>query len=792
MYKFDKNDTARKHYVLEMFSYPSGAKLHVGHWYNYALSDSYARFKKMQGFNVFEPMGFDSFGLPAENYAIKTGIHPQDSTLKNIEIMEEQLKNMGAMFDWDAEVKTCMPDYYKWTQWMFLKLYEKGLAYRKEAPVNWCPSCNTVLANEQVSDGECERCHSTGVKKKLTQWFFKITDYAQELLDGLNALDWPEKTKLMQKNWIGRSEGGEIEFVVDNADRDAFRVFTTRADTLFGVTYVVLAPEHPLVDKITAPDRRQAVEEYRLETSKVNEIERLSTAKEKTGVFTGAYAFNPINGDRVPILIGDYVLYSYGTGCVMGVPAHDERDFVFAQKHGLPIKRVVCGAEGKDELPFTEYGVMTNSGEFDGMTSEEGRRAVVEKLARKNKGELKVNYRLRDWLVSRQRYWGAPIPVVYCEKCGTVPVPEKELPVLLPYDVDFRPDGESPLKKHKGFMNPTCPRCGGKAVREADTLDTFVCSSWYFLRYADSKNDKAPFDKETVNKILPVDKYIGGAEHACMHLLYARFFTKALRDMGYLNFDEPFLSLVHQGTILGPDGTKMSKSKDNVISPDDWVNLYGSDALRVYLGFGFNYVEGGPWNDDGTKGIVKWLERVERVVLNACKNRDAGGSGSGSDDGELLYVLNSTIKAVTDDYDKFSFNTAVARMMELVNAMNRLSDKGGASGTVMADCANALVRLLAPLAPHIAEELWENIGEKFSVFNAPFPVCDQSKLQKQSVELAVQINSKIRGKINVSADADKAEIEAAALNNPEIAALLDGKSVKKAIIVPNRLVNLIV
>ena len=401
MYKFDKNDTARKHYVLEMFSYPSGAKLHVGHWYNYALSDSYARFKKMQGFNVFEPMGFDSFGLPAENYAIKTGIHPQDSTLKNIEIMEEQLKNMGAMFDWDAEVKTCMPDYYKWTQWMFLKLYEKGLAYRKEAPVNWCPSCNTVLANEQVSDGECERCHSTVVKKNLTQWFFKITDYAQELLDGLNALDWPEKTKLMQKNWIGRSEGGEIEFVVDNADKDAFRVFTTRADTLFGVTYVVLAPEHPLVDKITAPDRRQAVEEYRLETSKVNEIERLSTAKEKTGVFTGAYAFNPINGDRVPILIGDYVLYSYGTGCVMGVPAHDERDFVFAQKHGLPIKRVVCGAEGKDDLPFTEYGVMTNSGEFDGMTSEEGRRAVVEKLARKNKGELKVNYRLRDWLVSR-------------------------------------------------------------------------------------------------------------------------------------------------------------------------------------------------------------------------------------------------------------------------------------------------------------------------------------------------------------------------------------------------------
>lgn len=790
LYKFDKNNTEHKHYVLEMFSYPSGAKLHVGHWYNYALSDSYARFKKMQGFNVFEPMGFDSFGLPAENYAIKTGIHPQDSTLKNIEIMERQLKDMGAMFDWDAEVKTCMPDYYKWTQWMFLKLFKKGLAYRKEAPVNWCPSCNTVLANEQVVDGECERCHSGVIKKNLTQWFFKITDYAQELLDGLDKLDWPEKTKLMQKNWIGRSEGGEIQFEVDNADRDVFRVFTTRADTLFGVTYVVLAPEHPLVDKITTPEQKEAVEAYRLQTAKTNEIERLSTAKEKTGVFTGAFAFNPINGERVPVLIGDYVLYSYGTGCVMGVPAHDERDFVFAQKHKLPIKRVITDKDGKGELPFTEYGFMTNSGEFDGMSSAEGRRAVVEKLAEQGKGELKVNYRLRDWLVSRQRYWGAPIPVVYCDKCGIVPVPEKDLPVLLPYDVDFRPDGVSPLKKHEGFVNAVCPRCGGKATREADTLDTFVCSSWYFLRYADSKNDKEPFDRDTVDKLLPVDKYIGGAEHACMHLLYARFFTKALRDMGYLGFDEPFLSLVHQGTILGPDGSKMSKSKGNVISPDDWVNRYGSDALRVYLGFGFNYVEGGPWNDDGIKGIVKWLERVERTVLGAYESK--GKIEHGSDDAELEYVLNNTIKAVTNDYGIFSFNTAVARMMELVNAMSRLADKGSVSGAALFAAAKSLIKLLAPLAPHIAEELWENIGERYSVFNAPFPVCDESKLKRQTVELAVQINSKIRGKITVNADASKEEIEKTALSNQVIKSLLEGKSVKKAIIVPGRLVNLIV
>ena len=565
-YKFDPSRIDKKYYVLEMFSYPSGAKLHVGHWFNYGPSDSFARFKRMQGYEVFQPMGFDAFGLPAENYAIKTGIHPKDSTLKNIATMEKQLKNIGATYDWDYEVVTCDPKYYKWTQWLFLQMYKHDLAYRKEAPVNWCPSCQTVLANEQVVDGCCERCGTTVVRKNLTQWFFRITKYAEELLNDIDKLDWPEKTKLMQKHWIGKSTGGEIEFQVKDKDV-RFRVFTTRADTIFGITYVVLAPESPLVDKVVTKENKQIVEDYKLQCSKINEIERLSSSREKTGVFTGSYAINPINGREVPILVADYVLASYGTGAVMGVAAHDDRDYVFAKKHGLPIERVIRSKDGSpDDLPYTDYGIMCNSGEFDGMTTEEGRVAVIRKLEKEGKGELKTNYRLRDWLISRQRYWGAPIPVIHCPHCGAVPVPEKDLPVELPYNVNFTPDGESPLKKCDEFMNVKCPVCGADAKRDPDTLDTFVCSSWYYLRYVDPKNDKEAFSREKVDKMLPVDKYIGGAEHACMHLLYARFFTKALRDMGYLDFDEPFKSLVHQGTILGPDGQKMSKSRGNVIS----------------------------------------------------------------------------------------------------------------------------------------------------------------------------------------------------------------------------------
>ncbi len=785
LYKFHPERADKKLYVLEMFSYPSGAKLHAGHWYNYGPADTYARFKKMQGYEVFQPMGFDAFGLPAENYAIKTGIHPQDSTLKNIATMENQLKAIGAMYDWDYEVITCVPEYYKWTQWLFLQMYKHGLAYRKEAPVNWCPSCNTVLANEQVVQGECERCGSVVERKNLTQWFFKITDYAEELLQDLDKLDWPEKTKLMQKNWIGKSYGGEIEFAVKDSDVK-FRVFTTRADTAFGVTYVVLAPESPLVDKIVTPECKAAVEEYRKNAAKTTEIDRLASNREKTGVLTGAYAINPVNGREVPILVADYVLASYGTGAVMGVAAHDERDYVFAQKLGLPIERVVKGVDGNDELPFCDYGVMINSGEFDGMTSEEGKIAVIKKLEKEGKGALKTNYRLRDWLISRQRYWGAPIPMIHCEHCGAVPVPEEDLPVRLPYNVDFKPDGESPLAKCEEFMNVRCPVCGRPARRDPDTLDTFVCSSWYYLRYPDNKNSEKAFDREKIDKMLPVDKYIGGAEHACMHLLYARFFTKALRDMGYLDFDEPFLSLIHQGTILGSDGFKMSKSRGNVVSPDDSIEKYGADVFRMYLMFGFSYVEGGPWNDNGIESMAKFFDRVERLIRKGSGQDEARVSTEAQE--KLDYVRNNTIKCVSADIENFSFNTAIARIMEFVNAVYDYVNAGGATGEFFEDCRKDLVRLLAPFAPHFAEELWEILGQEYSVFNQPFPVCNEDALVLKKVELAVQVNSRIRAKITVASDASREQIEKAALAALE--GQLDGAP-KKIIVVPGRLVNVI-
>ena len=790
IYSFDTSRRDKKYYTLEMFSYPSGAKLHVGHWYNFGPSDSFARFKSMQGYEVFEPMGFDAFGLPAENYAIKTGIHPQDSTLKNIATMEKQLQAMGGMFDWDYEVKTCMPDYYKWTQWIFLQLYKAGLAYRKEAPVNWCTSCNTVLANEQVVDGHCERCGSQVVRKNLTQWFFKITAYADELLRDLDKLDWPEKTKAMQRHWIGKSTGGEIEFTCESGDK--FRVFTTRADTIFGVSYVILAPEHPLVDKLTTPDRKAEVEAYKLACSKVSEIDRMSSTREKTGAFTGAYCINPVNGERVPIWIGDYVIYSYGTGAVMGVAAHDERDFDFAKKYGLQIKRVIKSADGSpDDLPFCEYGVMVNSGKFDGMGSEEGKVAVVKWLEEKGAGELKTNYRLRDWLISRQRYWGCPIPVIHCPHCGEVAVPEEDLPVKLPYNVDFTPDGRSPLLKSEEFMNCTCPKCGAPARRDPDTLDTFVCSSWYFLRYPDAHNDKQAFDPEIINKMLPVDKYIGGAEHACMHLLYARFFTKALRDLGYLKFDEPFTSLVHQGTILGPDGFKMSKSRGNVVSPDDYVSKYGSDAFRFYLMFGFAYTDGGPWNSSGIESIVKFLERTERIVLKI-KDMPAGSKPLSGAEKQLLYTLNYTIKRVSEDMEVFSFNTAIARIMELVNAMYKYdSDCAEKDADLLKDCADKLVLLLAPLVPHIAEELNESLGKPYPVYRRRFPVCEEKWLVKDEYELAVQVNSRIKAKIVVGMGADNKEIEQIALSNEAVAQALEGLTPVKVIVIPKRLVNIV-
>lgn len=792
LYSFDKSKIKDKYYVLEMFSYPSGAKLHAGHWYNYGPSDTFARFMRMNGKEVFQPMGFDAFGLPAENYAIKSGIHPQDSTLKNIATMEGQLKAMGASFDWDYEIKTCMPDYYKWTQWIFLQLYKHNLAYRKEAPVNWCPSCNTVLANEQVVDGACERCHTTVIRKNLTQWFFKITQYAEELLQGLDTIDWPEKTKAMQRNWIGKSTGGEIEFTCESGDK--FSVFTTRADTVFGVSYVILAPEHPLVDKITTDEHKASIAAYKDNCAKISEIDRMSTTREKTGAFTGAYCINPVNGEKVPIWIGDYVLYSYGTGAVMGVAAHDERDYDFAKKFDLQIRRVVKSKDGgNDDLPYCDYGVICNTGtQFDGMTSEEGKVAIVKWLEEKNNGRLKTNYRLRDWLISRQRYWGAPIPIVYCDKCGEVPVPEKDLPVSLPYNVEFKPNGKSPLASCEEFMNATCPKCGGKARRDPDTMDTFVCSSWYYLRYPDAHNDKAAFDPEIVNKMLPVDKYIGGAEHACMHLLYARFFTKALRDMGYLKFDEPFKSLVHQGTILGPDGFKMSKSRGNIISPDDYVSKFGSDAFRLYLMFGFSYIEGGPWSANGMESITKFLERVERIVDRAnLQNND--NQQMDAHEKALNYTRNYTIKRVSEDLGAFSFNTAVARIMEYVNELYKYDSATGdkKNASFFKACISDLVLLLAPFVPHIAEELNEKLGGKYSVFEMRYPVCDENALVKDEYELAVQINSRMKAKIIVPSDADAKEIEEIALQNTSVKSAIGDMNIVKVIVIPKRLVNVV-
>ena len=789
---FNKKNADKKLYVLEMFSYPSGAKLHVGHWYNYGPTDTYARFKKMQGYEVFQPMGFDAFGLPAENYAIKTGIHPKDSTEKNIATMEQQLKAMGAMFDWSAEIKTCEEDYYKWTQWLFLQLYKKGLAYRKNALVNWCPSCETVLANEQVKDGKCERCDSVVLRKDMTQWFLRITDYAEELLQDLDGLDWPEKTKLMQKNWIGKSTGCEIHFECETGDD--ITVFTTRPDTVFGVNYVVLAPEHPLTEKLKAahPERADAIDAYVRYAAEANDIDRLSTTREKTGVFTGAYATHPLTGKQLPVYLADYVLFSYGTGAVMAVAAHDERDYAFATKYGLPVTQVIQKRGSETVLPYCEDGILVNSGDFDGLYGEEARDAIAAHLSKIGKGGKKINYRLRDWSVSRQRYWGAPIPMIHCEKCGAVPVPEKDLPVKLPYDVEFRPTGKSPLASHEGFMNCRCPQCGGKAQRDPDTLDTFVCSSWYYLRYPDAHNDKQAFSTETANKMLPVDVYVGGAEHACMHLLYARFITKALRDMGYIDFSEPFKRLVHQGIILGPDGNRMSKSHGNVVSPDTYIEEYGSDMFRLYLMFGFSYTEGGPWSDDGIKSVAKFADRIERLVRKSLE-LTGGRNDMTAAEKNLNYAKHYAIKNITRDVEDFSFNTSVARLMEYVNALqkydNEVKDKNVA---FYKECLQDLVLMIAPFTPHFAEELWEVIGHKSSVFEESYPAVDESALVKDEVEYAIQVNSKMKARLMIPEGLSDEDIQATVCAYPDVAEAIAGKTVKKCIIVKGRLVNLIV
>ncbi len=906
LYRTREDPTRPKFYFLTMLPYPSG-DLHLGHWYAMAPSDARARYMRMRGYNVFFPIGFDAFGLPAENAAIKHGIHPKEWTYANIERMRRQLRSMGAMWAWDREAITSDPEYYRWTQWFFAEFYKRGLAYRKYAPVDFCPTCNTTLAREQVwgEDRHCERCGTPVIKKDLNQWFFKITDYADELLD-FSRIEWPERVRAMQTNWIGRSEGANVVFPVTGAAD--IEVFTTRPDTLWGATFMVLAPEHPLVAQLTTPEHADEVRDYQAQAGRQSEIERLSTEKEKTGVFTGGYAINPVNGEKVPVWIADYVMMTYGTGAIMAVPAHDERDLAFALKYGLPIIPVIDRTDGqarsfvypgamgegfvealaaagisfatgpykdlgealfvtlrgdeqleryaalarahirpghwcevvgrgwtfffadgeqaldsaaadrrilarcaeiyapagrfrtvmemlaahgfyRDLLFHAEHGTMIHSGAFSGTPGEEAVRRVTAWLAEQGYGRFAVNYRLRDWLISRQRYWGAPIPIVYCAKCGTVVVPEKDLPVLLPDDVDFRPTGESPLKYHAGFLHTTCPQCGGPAERETDTMDTFVCSSWYQYRYLSPRDGEHPWDPEVGRYWLPVDQYTGGVEHATMHLIYTRFFTKVLRDMGLVWFGEPMERLFNQGIILGEDSEKMSKSRGNVVAPDDLVGQYGADTVRCFLMFIGPWEEGGPWSSQGIEGVQRFLNRAWTLVV---EEPPAKEKPADMEEKALRRVTHRTIKAATADIEKFQFNTMIARLMELVNVLMKVRETRLRSTPAWDEAIDALVRMLAPLAPHIAEELWARLGRPYSVHEQPWPAYEEALTVLEEVELAVQVNGKVRAQLRVPADLSEAEVRAQALALERLQPFLEGQEVVKVIVVPRRLVNVVV
>jgi leucyl-tRNA synthetase len=795
LYEPEDNDARPKWYALTMFPYTSG-DLHIGHWYAMAPSDVHARFKRMQGFNVLHPIGFDSFGLPAENAAIKRSIHPYTWTMKNIENMRRQLKTMGAIHNWSREVITCDPEYYKWTQWFFLKLHEAGLAYRANAPVNWCPGCQTVLANEQVVEGFCERCDSAVVKRDLEQWFFRITRYADELMQH-EGLDWPDRIKIMQRNWVGRSEGTEISFALDcpGVSEKEIRVFTTRPDTIYGVTFMVLAPEHPLVAKITTPARKAAVEDYIDKTRRQTEIDRLSTEKEKDGVFTGSYALNRLTGEKVPVWIADYVLTSYGTGAVMAVPAHDTRDFAFAKKYGLPIKVVISPPDwDRSELieAYTEPGAMINSDRFDGTPSQDGIRAITQYLEQKNWGKGTVGYKLRDWLISRQRYWGAPIPIVYCPKCGIVPVPESDLPVTLPEDAEFKPTGESPLKYNQKFVNTNCPKCGAPAKRETDTLDTFMCSSWYYYRYTSPHSDKAPFLADKVKYWMPVDLYTGGAEHAVMHLFYARFFTKAIRDIGLINFSEPFLHLFNQGTIISQH-MKMSKSRGNVVNPDAYVGQMGADTVRAYLMFIAPWERGGDWNDSGISGVFRWLHRIWSLVLDEYNlNSAIAPEAQKKAEQDLLRLTHQTIKSVTEDIEKIRFNTMISSLMEFTNYLDDVRTNGSVSRDVWKKAIDTLMLLIAPTAPHLAEELWMKSGYSYSIHNQKWPVWSEELVQVEQVTLVIQVNGKLRDRFAVSVNISEEDAKKLAMESPRVKPHIEGKQMVNAVYVPRKLVNLVV
>jgi leucyl-tRNA synthetase len=908
LYRSLIDHTMPKHYALTMLPYPSG-DLHIGHWYAMAPSDVRARYMRMRGYNVLFPIGFDAFGLPAENAAIKHGVHPHTWTLSNVANMRHQLKSMGAMFDWEREAISCLPGYYRWSQWFFRKLYDMGLAYRKDSPVDFCPHCNTTLAREQVwgDDRHCERCGTPVIKKELEQWFWRITDYADELLD-FSQIDWPERVVTMQTNWIGRSEGANVTFLSER--EDPIVVFTTRPDTLWGATFMVLAPEHPLVETLTTEEHLDEVERYKFQAARQSEIERLSTEKEKTGVFIGAYAVNPVNGKRIPIWIADYVMMTYGTGAIMAVPAHDERDFEFALKFGLPIipviarpdglakSRVIPGAmsvgfaealsragipfeeqdgtlcvtlqgeqveryvelarahiqpgawtevvgsgwvfifddgvqpldgaeadrailarcqdlapelgdkrttmEMLSDVPFyqdvlfhSDYGRMIHSESFTGTPGEFAVKKVTRWLEEQGSGEFAVNYRLRDWLISRQRYWGAPIPIVYCEQCGTVPVPYEDLPVLLPEDAEFMPTGESPLKYHEGFLNTTCPNCGGPAIRETDTMDTFVCSSWYQYAYLSpyyregepADADSMPIDPQEAEYWLPVDVYTGGIEHATMHLIYTRFFTKAMRDMGLVDFGEPMTMLRNQGTILGEDGEKMSKSRGNVIAPDDLVAQHGADTVRGYLMFGWRWEQGGPWDPNGIEGVSRWLNRVWTLIVEP---GEMVGAPTEEQIADLRRWTHKTIRRVTDDLEEFAFNTTVAGLMEFANTLVKAKQTALYASSAWNEAIETLVLLLAPCCPHVAEELWEQMGKPYSVHLQPWPEFDADLAADEVITLVLQVNGKVRSRLEVPADIGEERARELALSDERVQHYLDDKPPRKVIYVPGRLVNIVV
>ncbi len=793
-----------KYYALSMFPYPSG-RLHMGHVRNYTITDMIARYKKMQGFNVLHPMGWDSFGLPAENAAINSGASPADWTFKNIDYMRDQLKTLGLMYDWDREVATCTPEYYKFTQWLFLQFYKNGLAYKKEAAVNWCPKCATVLANEQVIEGKCWRCDSTVEKKYLSQWFLKITEYAEQLLQDIEKLEgWPDRVKTMQRNWIGKSFGTILKFKLAENPEIEIPVYTTRPDTAMGITYVVVAPEYPDMDKIVSEDCKAKVKEYQDYAKKASEIERLSTERVKTGVPLGTHIINPLNGKKVPLWTADYALIEYGTGAVMAVPAHDTRDFDFAKKFDLPIIEVISpngeiSAEPLTEA-YTEEGVLVNSGQFDGLKNTDAKKAITEFAEKNGFGYAKTQYRLRDWLISRQRYWGAPIPIVYCEHCGEVAVNDEDLPVLLPTDVDFKAEGQSPILTSKTFIETTCPKCGGKARRDCDTMDTFICSSWYYLRYTDPKNDKLPFDKEKADYWMNVDQYVGGIEHAILHLLYSRFFTKAMKDFGLLSCDEPFKNLLTQGMVL-KDGSKMSKSKGNTVDPDEIFKQYGADTARLFILSDSPPERDFDWSDAGVEGCYKFLNKVWRVLFTTqdyldMANLEYDHATLPKEAKALSRKVHQSIKGVIADITSaFQFNTVISKIRELVNAIGDFSQNKkeytSEEKAVLTEAIVVLIKLLAPITPHLSEEVWELLGNKETIFNSKFPKYNESYCEADTITLVLQINGKTRDKLELPANVTKEECEKLALENERVQKFLEGLNVIKVIVVPQKLVNIV-